>query len=41
MLTMINDFSKRVWGFFLEKKKSEAFTAFKEGKTMIEKQIQK
>ena len=38
MLTIINDFSKRVWTFFL-KHKSDVFATFKEWKIMIEKQI--
>ena len=38
MLTIIDDFSKRVWSFFL-KHKSDVFSTFKEWKIMIEKQI--
>ena len=38
MLTIINDFSCKVWVFFL-KHKSDVFSTFKDWKTMIEKQI--
>ena len=40
MLTIIDDFSKRVWSFFL-KHKSDVFGTFKEWKIMIEKQIKR
>ncbi|KAG8489524.1 hypothetical protein CXB51_017540 [Gossypium anomalum] len=40
MLTFIDDFSRKVWAFFL-KKKSDVFSAFKSWKTMIEKQTRK
>ena len=36
MLTIIDDYSRKVWPYFL-KDKSEAFSAFKEWKIMIEK----
>ena len=36
MLTTINDFSCKVWVFFL-KQKSDVFSIFKDCKTMIEK----
>ena len=36
MLTIIDDFSKRFWSFFL-KHKSNVFATFKEWKIMIEK----
>ena len=36
MLTIIDDFSKRVWSFFL-KHNSDVFATFKEWKIMIEK----
>ena len=37
MLTIIDDFSRKVWVFFL-KHKSDVFSTFKDWKTMIEKQ---
>ena len=37
MLTIIDDFSCKVWLFFL-KQKSDVFSTFKDWKTMIEKQ---
>ena len=37
MLTFIDDFSRKVWAFFL-KQKSDVFSAFKSWKIMIEKQ---
>ena len=37
MLTIIDDFSRRVWAFFL-KHKSDVFEAFRDWRTMIEKQ---
>ncbi|GJW03442.1 retrotransposon protein, putative, ty1-copia subclass [Tanacetum coccineum] len=40
MLTIIDDFSRRVWPYFL-KHKSEAFSAFKEWKVMVETQTGK
>ena len=40
MLTFIDDFSRKVWVYFL-KHKSEAFQRFKEWKIMAEKQIGK
>ncbi|KAG8486247.1 hypothetical protein CXB51_019546 [Gossypium anomalum] len=40
MLTFIDDFSRKVWAFFL-KKKSYVFSAFKSWKIMIEKQTGK
>ena len=40
MLTIIDDFSKRVWSFFL-KHKSDVFATFKEWNIMIEKQIKR
>ncbi|KAG8475586.1 hypothetical protein CXB51_032459 [Gossypium anomalum] len=40
MLTFIDDFSKKVWAFFLEQK-SDVFSAFKSWKIMIEKQTGK
>ena len=40
MLTFIDDFSKKVWAFFL-KQKSDVFSAFKSWKIMIEKQTRK
>ena len=40
MLTIINDFSRRVWSFFF-KHKSDVFATFKEWKIMIEKQTGK
>lgn len=40
MLTIIDDYSRRVWAYFL-KHKSDVFNAFKEGKIMIERQPSK
>jgi 5'-3' exoribonuclease 2 len=40
MLTIIDDYSRKVWPYFL-KDKSEAFSAFKEWKTMVENQTEK
>jgi len=40
MLTIIDDYSRKVWSYFL-KHKSEAFLAFKEWKAMVEKQTKK
>jgi hypothetical protein len=40
MLTIIDDYSRKVWSYFL-KDKSEAFSAFKEWKTMVENQTEK
>ena len=40
MLTIIDDYSLRVWPYFL-KHKSEAFSAFKEWKTMVERQTER
>jgi len=40
MLTFIDDFSRKVWAYFL-KEKSEAFKVFKEWKTLLENQIGK
>jgi len=40
MLTIIDDYSRKVWPYFL-KHKSEAFLAFKEWKVMVEKQTKK
>ncbi|KAG8482658.1 hypothetical protein CXB51_023976 [Gossypium anomalum] len=40
MLTFIDDFSRKVWAFFL-KQKSDVFSAFKSWKIMIEKQTGK
>ena len=40
MLTIIDDYSRRVWPYFL-KHKSEAFKAFKEWKVMVERQTEK
>ena len=37
MLTVIDDFSSKVWVFFL-KQKDNVFLTFKDWKTMIEKQ---
>ncbi|KAJ9567521.1 hypothetical protein OSB04_003487 [Centaurea solstitialis] len=37
MLTIINDFSRRVWAFFL-KRKSDVFGTFRDWRMMIEKQ---
>ena len=36
MLTIIDDFSRKVWVFFL-KQKGDVFSTFKDWKTMIEK----
>ena len=36
MLTVIDDFSRKAWVFFL-KYKSDVFSTFKDWKTMIEK----
>ena len=40
MMTIIDDYSRRVWPYFL-KHKSEAFSAFKEWKTMVERQTER
>jgi len=40
MLTIIDDYTMKVWPYFL-KHKSEAFLAFKEWKVMVEKQTKK
>jgi transposase InsO family protein len=40
MLTIIDDYSRKVWPYFL-KDKSKAFSAFKEWKTMVENQTEK
>jgi len=40
ILTIIDDYSRKVWPYFL-KDKSEAFSAFKEWKVMIENQTEK
>ena len=40
MLTIIDDFSRKVWAFFL-KQKSDVFSTFKEWKIMIEKKTSK
>jgi hypothetical protein len=40
MLTIIDDYSKKVWPYFL-KHKSEEFSAFKEWKVMAERQPEK
>ena len=40
MLTIIDDFSIKVWMIFL-KQKSDVLTTFKEWKTMIERQTRK
>ena len=40
MLTIIDDYSRRVWPYFL-KHKSKAFKVFKECKVMVERQIKK
>ncbi|KAG8490593.1 hypothetical protein CXB51_013752 [Gossypium anomalum] len=40
MLTITDDFSRKVWAFFL-KQKSDVFSTFKAWKTMIEKQTRK
>ena len=38
MLTIIDDFSRKIWVFFL-KQKSDVLSTFKQWKTMIENQI--
>lgn len=40
MLTIIDDYSRKVWPYFL-KHKSEAFSTFKEWKVMVERQAEK
>ena len=40
MLTIIDDFSRKGWVFFL-KQKSYVFSTFKDWKTMIEKPTQR
>jgi hypothetical protein len=40
MLTIIDDYSRKVWPYFL-KDKSEAFSSFKEWKAMVENQTEK
>jgi len=40
MLTIIDDYSRKVWPYFL-KTKDDTFAAFKEWKTMIERQTEK
>ena len=40
MLTIIDDYSRQVWPYFL-KHKSDAFDSFKEWKTMVEKQTER
>jgi transposase InsO family protein len=40
MLTIIDDYSRKVWPYFL-KHKSEAFSAFKEWKVMVKRQTEK
>ena len=40
MLTFIDDFSRKVWVYFL-KYKSDVFSSFKQWKTMIENQTGK
>ena len=40
MLTIIDDYSRKVWPYFF-KDKSEAFSAFKQWKVMIENQTEK
>jgi len=40
MLTFIDDFSRKVWAYFL-KEKSEAFKVFKEWKALLENQTGK
>ena len=40
MLTIIDDFYRKVWMIFL-KQKSDVLTTFKEWKTMIERQTRK
>jgi transposase InsO family protein len=40
MLTIIDDYSRKVWPYFL-KHKSKAFLAFKEWKIIVEKQTEK
>ena len=39
-MTIIDDYSRRVWAYFL-KHKFEAFSAFKEWKTMVERQTKR
>jgi transposase InsO family protein len=41
LLTFINDYSRKVWVYFLEKKKSNVFVTFKQWKTMIKKRTSK
>ena len=40
MITFIDDFSRKVWAFFL-KHKNEAFITFKQWKILVEKQTGK
>ena len=40
MLMIIDDFSRKVWVFFL-KQKGDVFSKFKDWKTMIEKQTER
>ena len=40
MLTIIDDYSRKVWPYFL-KNKDDTFAAFKEWKVMIERQTKK
>lgn len=40
LLTIIDDYSRKVWAFFL-KSKDEIFEKFKDWKTMIEKQTER
>ena len=40
MLKIINDFSHKVWVFFL-KQKSDVFSTFKDWKTMFEKKTER
>ena len=40
MLTIIDDYSRRVWSYFL-KNKDDTFAAFIEWKVMIERQTEK
>uniref|UniRef100_A0A2P2R3Q1 Integrase catalytic domain-containing protein n=1 Tax=Rhizophora mucronata TaxID=61149 RepID=A0A2P2R3Q1_RHIMU len=40
MLTFINDYSRKVWVFFL-KNKNDVFQTFKKWKALIEKQTRK
>ena len=40
MLTIIDDYSRKVWSYFL-KNKDDTFAAFKEWKVMIERQTEK